>query len=295
MAVLGDGGRVTLKRQSPEAYSFSPEDHLGGKLSYATWPPVAFWSGDAVTLYSARGIPADAASCPDGVGMYRGSTWHLGPNRSHVTSPADDFFQDDDNVDFYQEGSPLTSFDAWLGLDQLGRASFYATRAEALSGKSVSRLAFKALDFGSMEMALDQETMPWVAVGNLQSWQITLDAASADTSGVGQKFGSAVKSLVTGGGSFDFFFDATGGSETIGTQAMTNLLLMTEQGAAADLELDIFRDRHDDCSDRLPGDLYYRLSALVTQVAVNTRSTDLITGSASFVTTDEVKLIQGPA
>ena len=41
----------------------------------------------------------------------------------------------------------------------------------------------------------------------IREWSLELDAPAVDTTGGGEKFGESVKSLVTGGGSADFFID----------------------------------------------------------------------------------------
>ena len=45
------------------------------------------------------------------------------------------------------------------------------------------------------------------ALCGIREYSLTLDAPSIDTTIVGEKFGEAVKSLVSGGGSFEFFID----------------------------------------------------------------------------------------
>lgn len=291
MAVLGDGGTITLKREAPAAYAFAAEDWRAGSV-YATVPPMGYWAGDAVFLESERGIPLQLENCPDGVGNYFGSTFQLGDNRNHIFAETDPFYIDDDLAEFYQNGTPATRYQTWVGFDSLDRASFYPSRASALQGTVDQRINFLNLDVGEMTMTSDDATMPWVWICELQGWQLNLDAPSVDTTGLSQKFGTATKSLVTGGGTFDFFMDYSGDEQSSGPQALLNLLLLIEQGAAASMELSVIRDRERTCN-RLPGSLFYSLDALITQSAVNVRAVDLMTGSATFVTTGEIRLQQG--
>jgi len=44
------------------------------------------------------------------------------------------------------------------------------------------------------------------------------------------------------------------------------------------------------CSQLARGGLYYKTNLLVTNIAVNVRATDVIVGSASFVTSGEIAL-----
>ena len=71
------------------------------------------------------------------------------------------------------------------------------------------------------------------------------------------------------------------------------LLLMTEKGCKAEAEFWMI-DRPGcgvDC-DILRGDLYYAADILVTQNAINVRPTEMVAGTANFVTTGEIRLIE---
>ena len=71
------------------------------------------------------------------------------------------------------------------------------------------------------------------------------------------------------------------------------LLLMTEKGCQASAQFWMI-DRPGCGSDCgvLRGDLYYEADILVTQSAVNLRPTEMVAGTASFVTTGEIRLIE---
>lgn len=134
----------------------------------------------------------------------------------------------------------------------------------------------------------------WEIVCELREWSLELDAPAVDCTSVSEKFGNAVKSLVTGGGSAEFFIDkrCREEGETDGKQLM-RLLLMTEKGCKADAEFWMV-DREGcgvEC-DLIRGDLYYTTEILVTANAVNLRPTELIAGTAKFVTTGEIRLIE---
>ena len=71
------------------------------------------------------------------------------------------------------------------------------------------------------------------------------------------------------------------------------LLLMTEKGCKAEAEFWMI-DRPDcgvEC-DLINGDLYYKTDILVTQNAVNLRPTEMVAGTAQFVTTGEIRLVE---
>ena len=141
----------------------------------------------------------------------------------------------------------------------------------------------------------------WTVLCEVKEWSLELDAPSVDTTGVGEKFGEAVKSLVTGGGSADFFIDRKCfGNGVDNGLYMMQLLLMTQmEGCKAKAKF-FMLDRTVDgetcepnCAGELPGSLWYETEILVTRNAVNLRPTELVAGTANFVTTGEIRLKQG--
>ena len=133
----------------------------------------------------------------------------------------------------------------------------------------------------------------WTCVMDLREWTLQLDAPSVDTTSVAEKFGTAVKSLVSGGGSTEFFVER---------QCLTNieadsntlmkLLFMTEGGCNADARFYMI-DREGcgyDCNGLIKGELYYEAHILITGTAINVRPTEMIAGTANFVTTGPIRL-----
>ena len=134
---------------------------------------------------------------------------------------------------------------------------------------------------------------PWLIQGDLREWSIELSGDNINTTAVGQKFGESVKSVVSGGGSFDFLVDRRAEEYSQDATALFQLLLMTEKGAKAEAEFYMITDRAESCGGLAAGDLYYKCELLVTQIAVNTRATDVIAGTAQFVTTGVIELKMG--
>ena len=134
---------------------------------------------------------------------------------------------------------------------------------------------------------------PWVIQGELSEWSIELNAENVDTTAVGQKFGESVKSVVSGGGSFDFLVERRTEDGKYDSTSLMQLLLLTERGAKAEAEFFMITDRVDTSNQLAPGDLYYSCELLVTNTAINTRATEAIVGTARFVTTGPIELKMG--
>jgi hypothetical protein len=134
---------------------------------------------------------------------------------------------------------------------------------------------------------------PWIVQGELREWSIELNSENVNTTAVGQKFGESIKSVVSGGGSFDFIVERRTEEDKYDTTSLLQLLLLTEKGAKAEAEFFMISDRSDTYSGLAPGDLYYKCDILVTNTAVNTRAGDAIVGTAQFVTTGPIELKMG--
>ena len=134
----------------------------------------------------------------------------------------------------------------------------------------------------------------WQVLCDIREWTLELDAPAVDTTTVAEKFGNAVKSLVNGGGSTEFFIDRVCREETQGDGLdLMKLLLMTEKGCSAEAQFWLI-DRAGcgiECDGLIRGDLYYEADILVTQTAVNLRPTEMVAGTAQFVTTGEIRLV----
>ena len=138
----------------------------------------------------------------------------------------------------------------------------------------------------------------WQILCDIREWSLELNAPSVDTTAVAEKFGTAVKSLVTAGGSTEFLIDRKcfESDEVDNGLVLMQLLMMTEKGCKASAEFWIMSGT-DPCGadcDRIDGGLYYTCDILVTDTAVNLRPTEIVAGTASFVTTGEIKLLQAP-
>jgi len=353
MAVLGAEGYVRFRREAP-APLLVPVSRLRSDINVLLLDSTDYWNGDEVYIVSPNGIPISTDAVPDGVGCYFGSVWDLGTNRIHVTAEDDEYYVvDDDSVFFYNRGPAVNSGNYFVYVDQLGRLSFYTSRAAALSGLPGNRIDLVNVDFGFLVIfaagteqynnaavecvanfgdykfsdVVDEVTLesicdffpeylspvagteeyddaelnprrwvngfPWIIQGELREWSIDLSGENINTTSVGEKFGETVKSVVSGGGSFDFIVERRTKEKEYDSTALLQLLMLTEKGAKAEAQFFMITDRKDTRNNLAPGDLYYECNILVTNTAINTRTEGAIVGTAQFVTTGPIQLKQG--
>ena len=137
----------------------------------------------------------------------------------------------------------------------------------------------------------------WMCMAELREWTLELNAPSVDTQGVGEKFGNAIKSAVAGGGSMEYMIDRTclDDCQTDALQVM-QMLLMTEAGCQVSAKFWLLNRSGDACDwmcGPMPGEIYYEADLLITRNAINLRPSDIVAGTAQFVTTGEIKLLIG--
>ena len=374
MAVLGNGGKLKLQREAPQACIINDET-LDADQGYYSSICEGYWSGDPISVDCLPTSNGSLPPRPDGYATYFGGKWFLGPNRDQITSTRDQFYKTNfesypdgqfgDDAQFYartgdvsngEEIEPCTPGDYWIHIDALGRISFYKDRCSALAGCDEGKISLEKVSgnitiapYGSLEyvnaiwectdalgeykFSDGQDTITlvsicedpplyqkpeagtdeydnadleprgvnqgtpapyWEILCEIREWSLELDAPAVDTTSVAEKWGTAVKSLVTGGGSTEFFIDRVcrepGQADSL---TLMKLLLMTEKGCKAKAQFYMI-DRPGcgvDC-DLIRGDLYYETDILVTQNAINVRPTEMIAGTAQFVTTGEIKLIE---
>lgn len=303
MPVLGVGGVVKLIRELPDAVTLS-SSALQSSVNSIELSNPEYWSGDEVQISSPAGLPIDTASdgpdCPDGHAMYQGSAWYLGSNRSHIANNDDLFYDTTEGDPFYmrQEECGLTTSETfYIYRDQLDRISFYTSRAAALAGALNDRIPLFNVDYGSLTITPRVYTGSpggisalWLVQCDLRSWTLNLSAPEVDTTAVGEKYGEAVKSIINGGGTFDFLVDRNASETEHDSTTLMRLLLLTEKGCKAQAQFWMISNSE---TGVLPGQLYYETSLLVTSSAINVRADDVIAGSADFVTVGEIALKMG--
>ena len=147
-----------------------------------------------------------------------------------------------------------------------------------------------------------QQAPYWQVVTLLREWSLELSAPEVDCTSVAEKWGNAVKSLVNGGGSCEFFIDrkCMSDDETNGI-TLLQLLMLTEKGCKASAQFYLMQREgpcgtiNEKCGGGLiTGDLYYEADILITQTAVNVRPEELVAGTAQFVTTGPIALREQP-
>jgi hypothetical protein len=310
MTVLGAGGQLVLRRQRPSPVTITASvSGIDPDINSIVVADERIWDGDEVTLTAARGLPFNISDqgipgglelpipdCPDGYNMYSGGPWLVSSVRNHIQFNDSKFYRTNNTVPFYVTAAGVgltTTVTYFVYKDQLDRISFYTTRAAALRGAQEDRIPLFRVDFGQLSLQVVIRNRDWRFQGKLVEWQLNLTASEVDTTALGERFGDAVKSLVTGGGSLNFLIDRTDLQNEHDSTFLLNLLLIVQRGSEAEAEFWMIPDRDPAADFLLPGRLYYQANIMITAQALNTRATEIIAGSVDFVTVRDVALRMG--
>lgn len=379
MAILGTNGKIVLNRSAPSPVAVNVTA-LNQDKNIISLTTTGFRSGDLVEVASINNWPnedlADAPLIPTYANVYDYQDYPelvgystpyptelLRSYRWLATEAGDTLTTEDGGIFAVQSDADTTPYRnrLYVHVDPLNRLSFYRTRAAALTGandvtrEDLDQSVFTLDPTAPIELRLVNE---WKLEACLQSWSLNLNASEIDTTGLGDQFFDGVKSLVQGGGTFDFliereerdtrntaiinrseyanayvFYDVpttetyneaevVGSSAgvtaydnanvtpapaeftyntrqlaSVGTGNLLRLLLSTNEQTEGEAEFWMIdgdaQDRTSYTGMLLPGDLYYKAQIMLTSSAVSVRATDVITGSANFVTVREVQLREG--
>jgi hypothetical protein len=293
MALLGEGGRLRLKREQPDptvvgvaSASLDNSYQLGDTY---------VWPGDLVELTALNGLPfivsGSQTGNPGGHGIWSNVPWTYAPGYESIAS-GDAFWNNAPAFPWADAFPAVISQTVYAGVDQFLRVRFYANFTDAVNNNTGAALPVGSVDFG--EFTITHLDANWLFACDIKNWNLELDAPSVDTSRLGRRFGESVKSLVTGGGDVDFFAEKRNAQDTTDPTALLRLLLLTERGCKASAEFWVLHDRQSSpCNGLAPGDIYYQCDLLVTNTSVNVVPEEMIGGSARFVTTGEIRLMLG--
>jgi len=228
MAVLGTFGKIVLNRSAPTPVAVDVTA-LNQDKDIISLTAQGFRSGDLVEVASIDNWPnadlADAPLIPTYANIYDYQDYPelvgystaypaalLRPYRWLATESNDALTTESGDIIAVQSDADTTPYRnrLYVHVDPLNRLSFYRTRSAALAGandstrENVSQAAFTLDPTAPIELRLVNE---WKLETCLQGWELSLNSNEIDTTGLGDKFFDGVKSLIQGGGSFDFLIE----------------------------------------------------------------------------------------
>lgn len=234
-------------------------------------------------------------------------------------------------------GGAVITITGYMYRDVLDRVSLHSTQTGALNNTSATRLDLSTITTGPMALALlgtgaqtttlstfistatdvttetglraypttltaylaagASATPTWSIAGELRSWTLDIASSSADINVLGDKFSTAVKTVISGSGSMDFLVRLYTGASTSDATPILRLALMTERGSEVSARFYLkppSTPSTDPCATAIRTELakalFYETTLLITNTSIDMTADDLVAGSADFVTTGPIRL-----
>ncbi len=201
-----------------------------------------------------------------------------------------------DFVDF-SSASTLSFVSGWaypkgnwfVNVDQIGGLRLYNTYSDAIAGTPNNRVALAVPGADIVVNCRILNSVPRL-LANIIRFELSTDREAVDTTGLGDEFRNQYSTLITGSGSIDCIFDyATVGQTEIAVY-LHNLLLRQQFGSDFKANLYILTEGQAQGAAAENDSVWYEISGVMTNAALNCSSGEIISSTFTFVTTGEIKL-----
>lgn len=288
MALLGRNGRLQFQRPLPEPQVLPASARISGGVLF-TLIADNFWTTDNVVLIGLGA--ANAVQVVTGY-MHRDVLDRISIHSTQVGSL-------NDTSATRLDLSAITT--GPMVLAHLGSAGQTTALSTFVSSAPTVPAEIPLRAFPSTltayNAAATPSTVPWSYQGELRSWTLNLNAEAVDTGLIGDKYGSAVKAVVTGSGSVDFLVSLYAGASTEDADALLRYTLLTEYGCDINARFylkPVTTESDAACAiaqrTNLAESLYYDTKILFTSSSLTVNAEEMIVGSADFVTTGPIRL-----
>jgi len=177
----------------------------------------------------------------------------------------------------------------FVNVDQLGGLRLYNTYSDAIAGTSNNRVALAVPGAAIAVSCRILNSVPRL-LANIIRFELSTDREAVDTSSLGDEFRNQYSTLITGSGSIDCIFDyATAGQTEIAVY-LHNLLLRQQFGSDFKANLYILTEGQAQGANAANDSVWYEISGVMTNAAIQCTAGDIIESRFTFVTTGEIKL-----
>jgi len=182
------------------------------------------------------------------------------------------------------------TFSTFINVNSAGGLRFFPTFADAINNTRANEIAIQAFTGDPIEVTIRVRDVAYNLLGNVTSYEFQSNRDQMDVTALDDKFRKHYDAgLISGSGRIDCAFDptTTGALET--PKMLIQLIQRIDLGSAFDLALYLT----DKTVDPNVDNIFYLLTAVVTNSGVQVAANDIITCSLDFVTTGEVRLVTG--
>lgn len=190
----------------------------------------------------------------------------------------------------WSSGNTEDTFSAYVNVNVAGGLRLFSSFADAVNNVRANEIALEAFTGDPIEVDVAVRDVGFNVLGNVTSYEFQSNREAIDTTALSDKFRKQYSAgIISGSGRIDCFFDniTSGVNET--PQLLLQLIQRLDLGSAFDLALYLVDKEVDPNVENV----FYLLTAVVTNAGVNVAANELITCSLDFVTTGDVRLVVG--
>jgi hypothetical protein len=190
----------------------------------------------------------------------------------------------------WSNGVTEDTFSAYINVNAAGGLRLFSNFADAVNNTRANEIALEAFTGAAINVEVGVRDVGFNILGNVTNYEFQSNRESVDTTTLSDKFRRQYSAgIISGSGRIDCAFDyiTSGVKET--PQLLLQLIQRLDLGSAFDLALYLTDKEVDPNVDNI----FYLLTAVVTNSGVSVAANELITCSLDFVTTGDVRLVVG--
>jgi hypothetical protein len=182
------------------------------------------------------------------------------------------------------------TFSTYINVNSAGGLRLFPTFADAVNNTRANEIAIQAFTGDPIEVSLRVRDVAYNLLGNVTNYEFQSNRDQIDVTALDDKFRKQHDAgLISGSGRIDCTFNyiTSGAVET--PKLLVQLIQRVDLGSAFDLALYLT----DKTVDPNVENIFYLLTAVVTNSGVRVAANEIITCSIDFVTTGDVRLVTG--
>lgn len=205
---------------------------------------------------------------------------------------------DDTNLDFiaatgWGNSTVQSSWTGWVHVDDIGGIRLYRSFAESLQGGITNAVSLVAIN-RDIPVRINPAASRARFLGQVTDYELNTNVETADSSGLGDEFRTSVDTIKSGSGQLTAFWDYRdiAGNTSEVAYYLQQLAVRTEIGQefAARLYLKT-RDYTESGANTSDDEIWYDITAVITNSVAQFNTGDPVRVVADFVTTGPIRLL----
>ena len=177
---------------------------------------------------------------------------------------------------------------AFVSVDQADGVRLYPTFADAINDTRANEIALEAFTGAALDATVTVRDLSYNILGNVTRYEFQNNREQIETTSLSDKYKQQYSAgILSGSGRIDCAFDYTSAADKETPKLLLQLIQRLDLGCAFDLALYLT----DQSVDLNVENIFYMLTAVVTNAGVTVEAGEIINCSIDFVTTGEVKLV----